>query len=203
MSVMLTMRALNASAMTIWCTALVGGVNVVIDELLHAPKSSVQVKQRPTAKERSMESYLSHDGKRAMTWRRQLAMPALAGLCAVLTLAAAPSARAASRPHVVVLQSQSSAGIHGSATLTALGQRTKVSVVLVNDPAGAQHPAHIHSGTCVDFNVLPRYALDTVIAGKSVTIIDAPLIDLLNHGLVLEVHSSKYHVNIIAACGVL
>lgn len=78
-----------------------------------------------------------------------------------------------------------------------------MSVVLANDPPDAQHPAHIHSGTCTAFNVLPRYPLQTVIAGKSVTIVDAPLSDLLNHGLVLEVHSSKYHVNIIAACGVL
>jgi hypothetical protein len=201
MSVKLTMRKLNASATTIWCTALVGGG--ATDELLHAPKSSVHVKQKPMAKARSVESYLSHDGGCDMTWRSPRAMPALAGLCAVLTLAAAPSPRASSPPHVVVLRSQSSAGIHGSATLTALGSKTKVSVALANDPPGARHPAHIHSGTCVDFNVLPRYPLETVIAGKSVTIVDAPLNDLLNHGLVLEVHSSKYHVNIIAACGAL
>jgi hypothetical protein len=105
--------------------------------------------------------------------------------------------------HVIALHSQSSAGIHGTATLTPLGSKTTVIISLVNDPHGAEHPAHIHSGTCQTFNPLPSFPLQTVKAGTSVTIVNAPISDLLDRGLVLEVHSSKYHVLIIAACGAL
>jgi len=135
-----------------------------------------------------------------MGWRPPLMMPALAAAGVLLCAASSTPTPA---PHVIILRSQSSAGIHGTATLTSLGPKTKVSIVLVNDPPGAEHPAHIHPGTCADFNIVPRYPIDTVVSGRSVTIVQAPLADLIGHGLVLEIHSSKYHVNIIAACGTL
>jgi len=146
-----------------------------------------------------MQSYLTRSfGERSLGWRPAVMMPALVGVAALLISASSPPTPA---PHVIVLRSQSSAGIHGTATLTPLGSKTKVTIVLAGDPPGAQHPAHIHPGTCADFNIVPRYPIETVIDGRSTTIVQAPLADLIGHGLVLEIHSSKYHVNIIAACG--
>jgi hypothetical protein len=126
-------------------------------------------------------------------------MPALAVSCGLALAGAAPPGAF----HAVNLRSQSSAGVYGTAVLVPLAAKTKVIVVLDNDAPGAVHPSHIHTGTCAHFNPLPQFPLNDVVNGKAVTIVDAPLAALLGHGFVLEVHSSKYHVNIIAACGAL
>jgi hypothetical protein len=137
-----------------------------------------------------------------MSWLRSRAMPALITACAAAVIGAAPT-NSSVATHVIVLQPQSSAGIHGTATLVPLASKTRVIVVLSDDPPGAVHPSHIHSGTCTNFDPLPAYPLNDVVNGKAVTVVNAPLASLLDSGLVLEVHSSKYHVNIIAACGSL
>jgi hypothetical protein len=174
---------------------------VVVDELVQPANNIENAMMDPRAKERDMQSYLTRSfGKRCMSWRTAMMMPAVAAAGIALCAASSPPTPA---PHVIILRSQSSAGIHGTATLTSLGSKTKVTIVLVEDPPGAQHPAHIHAGTCADFNVVPRYPIETVVNGRSVTIVQAPLADLIGHGLVLEIHSSKYHVNVIAACGAL
>ena len=124
-------------------------------------------------------------------------------LLASLSFGAPLTASAAATPHTVALQSMSNARIRGTATLTARGPTTTVAIALQNDPTGAVHPAHIHDGSCRHFDPFPRFALETVEHGKSLTVVHAPLHSLLGHGLVIEVHSSKFHVNIIAACGAL
>ncbi|MBV8081799.1 MAG: hypothetical protein JOY86_02325 [Candidatus Eremiobacteraeota bacterium] len=128
-------------------------------------------------------------------------MPAIAALALV---GAKPSSAPSPSPIVITLVSESNARIHGTATLTPMGEKTKVVVALVNDPAGAFHPAHIHQGECGgEFDVLPRYPLNPVVGGRSVTTVAAPIHDIIGHGFVIEVHASKYHVDVIAACGTL
>src|SRR5271166_3705574 len=154
MSVKPTMRVLLASVTTIWVMPGPEPTIVVDDELVHPASRIVNAIADPRAKERDMQSYLTRSfGERPMGWRPATMMPALVAVAVLLCAVSSPLTPA---PHVIVLHSQSSAGIHGTATLTPLGSKTKVTIVLVGDPPGAQHPAHIHAGACTDFNIVPR-----------------------------------------------
>ncbi|HEY0393251.1 MAG TPA: hypothetical protein VGD01_02030 [Candidatus Elarobacter sp.] len=130
-----------------------------------------------------------------MTAPRSLAV-ALAA--AVLTLAA--PAMGADNHRIFALGTQSNSGEMGTVTLTAMGEKTKVDIALVNAPDAAQ-PAHIHEGSCAKLNPKPKYPLTSVADGVSTTTVDVPLAELVKGGLAVNVHKSTSDLQTYVACG--
>lgn len=124
---------------------------------------------------------------------------ALAALLATIALA---PAGAADSSISVTMNAQNNSGESGTATLTAVGDQTKVVLDLSGAPAGPQ-PAHIHEGTCANLNPTPKYPLTSVVNGKSETTVNVSLASLLTGGFAINVHKSPQEVSTYFSCGTI
>src|SRR5438477_12227509 len=94
-------------------------------------------------------------------------------------LASALHTQAAGKVVRITLIDENGSGEDGSAQLTDQGDgTTKVELLMLNAPEGAQQPAHIHKGSCTTLDPNPAYPLETVKEGKSTTIVKVSLADL-------------------------
>ena len=98
------------------------------------------------------------------------------------------------------LRTLNDSGVTGSVTLTAIdAQRTRVEITV--NPAGhPSMPAHIHPGTCAELVPQPKYPLQNVVDGASVSEVPAPLDELLRGGVALNIHKSNEEMQVYVAC---
>ena len=108
----------------------------------------------------------------------------------------------------IPLNERENSGVSGTATLAADGENTRVSLEMSGDPLTGDHPSHIHTGTCADFDPNPLYPLTTVILdevndeGVSETTVDeVALDDLLADDYVILVHPSAEELYPEFVCG--
>ena len=113
-------------------------------------------------------------------------------------------ANAALAAHDVVtvkLDAQNDSGQTGTATLTPEGDKTRVVIELSNGPKGVAQPAHIHLGTCDKLDKAPKWKLEAVKDGKSVTVIPASLKTILKDRAAINVHESAAEIQVYVSCG--
>ena len=106
----------------------------------------------------------------------------------------------------VPLDEQNGSAESGTATLTAVGDQTKVVLDIQSrsaTPVAPRQPAHIHKGTCDDLDPTPAYGLNDVRAGTSTSTVDVKLDDLIDDTVVINVHESAENVERYVACGVI
>jgi Cu/Zn superoxide dismutase len=99
----------------------------------------------------------------------------------------------------VELDAQNGSGETGTATFTPQGNKTQVVLQLTGAPADAQ-PAHIHEGSCAKLNPAPKIPLQNVVNGKSTTVLDMPINEVMAGGAV-NVHKSTQDLKTYVACG--
>jgi len=101
---------------------------------------------------------------------------------------------------LVTLAELDGSGVSGTATLTASGAQTGVTVQVAG--ASGVHPAHIHPGTCEAHDPTPAFPLTSVDAsGGSNSTIGAALADLLTGGYVVDLHLSALELGTYVTCG--
>lgn len=102
----------------------------------------------------------------------------------------------------IQLKEQNKSGQSGKATLTPeAGDSTKVEIELKNAPAGVAQPAHIHLGTCDKLDQAPKWKLEPVKDGKSVTTVPASLKTITAEKSAINVHKSADEIQTYVACG--
>ena len=138
-----------------------------------------------------------------MNSRRNPFVAGIAGLLVVSALVLGGCQQAALESKVIPLKTLNDSGVTGSVTLTALdARRTQVEIRV--DPAGhPDMPSHIHPGTCTSLVPQPKYPLQNVMAGHSVTIVTAAFADLLKGGLAVNIHRSNQDLATYTACAEL
>lgn len=130
----------------------------------------------------------------------------LAGGLAVSALAQTSMEKSESRSkttsaHVTLNQLNKSKET-GVATLTALpGNKTRVVIDIRGEFPTANQPAHIHEGPCSRLNPAPKYPLNNVRHGRSVTVVNASLASLMKGHYAINVHKSARQINQYVACG--
>lgn len=106
----------------------------------------------------------------------------------------------------VPLEAQNGSAESGNATLTAVGDQTRVVLDIQSrsgTPVAPRQPAHIHKGSCEEVDPTPAYGLNDVKAGKSTSTVDVKLDDLINETVVINVHVSAENVERHVACGII
>lgn len=118
-------------------------------------------------------------------------------LCVAALLAACQPAPVAARSLRLVMLNGS--GVTGSVEFRDMGSRTEVEVRV--DPAGnLDMPAHIHPGSCANLVPQPKYPLENVSDGVSITIVPAPIGELFAGALALNLHKSNDDLGTYTAC---
>ena len=102
----------------------------------------------------------------------------------------------------IQLGDQENSGQTGSATLTAKGAQMEVVIKVVpGPPEGDPQPLHIHFGTCGPNLGNRHYNLSDVVAGVSVTLIDAGLVSVTQGNNAINLHKSYPEFDIYTSCG--
>lgn len=101
----------------------------------------------------------------------------------------------------VKLEAQNNSGQNGTATLLPAGSKTKVVIKIPNMPAGVSQPAHIHLGTCDNLDKAPKWNLQPVKDGQSITELAVPLQTILKDKTAINVHKSAAEAHVYVSCG--
>ncbi len=101
----------------------------------------------------------------------------------------------------VKLEAQNNSGQNGVATLLPEGKATRVVIEIPNMPAGASQPAHIHLGRCDKLDKAPKWNLEAVKGGRSVTVVPVSLDTILQDRTAINVHKSAAEAHIYVSCG--
>lgn len=101
----------------------------------------------------------------------------------------------------VELSEYEGSGQSGTATLTADGEQTSVSISIDGDPVSESQPAHIHEGTCDDLTPEPLYGLPNVADGTSETSVDVSLDTLTGGTYAINLHMSDEDLATYTSCG--
>ncbi|MBU1394697.1 MAG: hypothetical protein KKE84_00965 [Gammaproteobacteria bacterium] len=126
--------------------------------------------------------------------RRPLMILLLAGLFSNVALALDDDV-------TVKLEAQNNSGQNGVATLFPEGNKTRVVIVIPNAPAGVAQPAHIHLGSCDKLDKAPKWKLEAVKGGRSVTMVPVSLDTILKDKTAINVHKSAAEAQIYVSCG--
>ena len=102
----------------------------------------------------------------------------------------------------LTLLTQGNSGESGTATLTDMDGKLKVSLALTGAPVGVAQPSHIHAGSCENLGS-PRYTLTDVSGGSAETELAGVTVDQLlgELPLAINVHKSTQEAGIYVACG--
>lgn len=90
----------------------------------------------------------------------------------------------------------------GTATLTDMDGKLKVTLMVSGEPVGVSQPAHIHAGSCENLGS-PRYTLTEVSGGSSETELAGVSVDQLlgELPLAINVHKSAQEAGVYVSCG--
>lgn len=111
-------------------------------------------------------------------------------------------------PVTIDLNEVQESGISGEAALSSDGDQTSVDMRLEGEVRG-NHPTHIHTGTCFNFDPNPLYPLETVIlepvdnSGTSESTVDVSMEELESSDYVILVHFSPERLTDYLVCGEL
>jgi hypothetical protein len=101
----------------------------------------------------------------------------------------------------VELAEEAGSGQTGTATLTAEGEQTRVTIT-IDDPVSESQPAHIHEGSCGDdLNPEPAFGLPNVTDGSSEATVDASLETLTSSDYAINLHMSDDDLATYTSCG--
>ncbi|HTV73989.1 MAG TPA: hypothetical protein VME66_09820 [Candidatus Acidoferrales bacterium] len=120
---------------------------------------------------------------------------------AVCALPASVDAQVGPAYEVFPLHEQNGSGESGAIVLTPIGPKTKVEVVVANEPPGIPQPTHVHVGPCAKLVPTPTYVLTSTLDGLSVTILDVPMTKLTDGTFAVNVHESPTQISHYVACG--
>ncbi|MDQ3086453.1 MAG: hypothetical protein M3Q67_06605 [Actinomycetota bacterium] len=102
----------------------------------------------------------------------------------------------------VELSEVDGSGQTGTATLTADGEMTNVSISIDGDPVSESQPAHIHEGNCGDeLNPEPLYGLPNVADGSSEATVEASVETLTGDDYAINLHMSDDDLETYTSCG--
>lgn len=101
----------------------------------------------------------------------------------------------------VKLEAQNNSGQTGSATLIPEGDKTRVVIDILNAPTDVAQPAHIHLGRCDKLDKAPKWPLQAVKNGRSVSLVPASIDTILADRTAINVHKSAAEVQIYVSCG--
>jgi hypothetical protein len=142
---------------------------------------------------------------KSFTW---LAFAALAWTAVVFISPSSVAAQDSPQNMTIGLNEYEGSGVSGWATLTAQDDGVHVQMAVEGDQISGDHPTHIHTGTCNDFDPNPTFPLTTVIldplSADGVSESDVPdvtLDALLADDHVILIHKSMAELTTYFVCG--
>jgi hypothetical protein len=100
------------------------------------------------------------------------------------------------------LVEENGSGQSGTAVLSTVnGDRARI-VMEIDHPPDEPQPAHVHPGPCGDLGD-PIAALESLVNGRSETIVPMSLAELQRGGLVVHAHKSESEFDVSVVCAAI
>jgi plastocyanin len=100
------------------------------------------------------------------------------------------------------LEAIDASGQHGSVSFIDWGDQTAVVISVGTGAAGIEQPVHIHAGTCDALGDV-EHALTNVVDGRSMTVIDDSISNVMRDGFAVNLHRSGEEIAVYTACGAI
>jgi hypothetical protein len=100
------------------------------------------------------------------------------------------------------LAEEDGSGQSGTAVISAVGDERAKVVVELDNPPDVPQPAHVHPGPCGNLGD-PVAALESLVDGRSETIVRMSLAELQRGGLVVHAHKSEAEFDVSVACAAI
>lgn len=127
------------------------------------------------------------------------ALPGLFAVIAIVALALGACQAAAAPVRTINLATLNDSGVTGTVAFRSVDGKAEVTVTV--DPAGnLDMPAHIHPGTCENLTPQPKFPLENVRNGTSLTVVPASVDELFAGGLAVNIHKSNDDLKTYTAC---
>ena len=121
----------------------------------------------------------------------------------VLVVLGGCAAASAAAPVTLQLRELNDSGVSGTVTMTTIDEGHTLVEVDVDAAGHSNMPAHIHPGTCAELVPQPKYALQSVIDGRSSTAVPPPSRSSSREVRRSTSTSSNEHMDLYSACGEL
>ena len=118
----------------------------------------------------------------------------------LLTMGLIATVAGAQQAITIQLGAQNNSGISGTAVLTPMGNQTKVTINVQGSPAGANHPAHIHVGSCPNPGAVVA-PLPNVQNGMSEATVNMSIDQIRGAQHAVNLHKSPQEASVYIACG--
>ena len=145
--------------------------------------------------------------RRASVRRRILVTAAVVALL-MSAFGTRVSAQDDAKELTIALKEYQGSGVSGWATLDATTGTLQVRMAVEGKAVTGNHPTHIHTGTCTNFDPNPTFPLTTVVLdplsddGESKTAVDEVTLDeLLDEDYVILIHKSAEELTDYFVCG--
>ena len=79
-------------------------------------------------------------------------------------------------------------------------QTVEVRISIKPGPVGVPQPVHIHEGSCPNVGAV-KFPLTDIVDGRSTTVVNALIRDLLAGNLSINAHKSQAEIGVYTACG--
>ncbi len=149
-----------------------------------------------------------------MEWRRKVIVAqramvvAVAATVLMITLGLGVRAQDDGETLTIGLNEYKGSGVSGWASLMPIDEGVQVTMAVEGKAVTGNHPSHVHTGTCDDFDPDPLYPLTTVILDplsddgtSKTTVEDVTLDELLGDDYVILVHKSAEELTNYFVCG--
>ena len=100
------------------------------------------------------------------------------------------------------LAEENGSGQSGTALITPVDSERAQIVMEVDHPPDVPQPAHVHPGPCGNLGD-PVAALESLVDGRSETIVPMSLAELQRGGLVVHAHKSEAEFEVSVACAAI
>jgi plastocyanin len=101
---------------------------------------------------------------------------------------------------IIPLDALDGSGQSGVAILLDKGSTTEVVIDIGSGAADVPQPIHIHAGTCDALGDV-AHALTNVVEGRSMTVIDDSISNVMRDGFAVNLHKSGDEIAVYTACG--
>ena len=124
-----------------------------------------------------------------------LPIAALVVAASAITASGAPPAS-----ETVAMHELNGSGQNGWATITDLGGKVTVTVMINGESASASEPSHVHFGRCPHIKAIPAYNVGPIVAGKASSTVDLSWAEINSGKYVINVHMSSTDMGNYVSC---
>jgi hypothetical protein len=119
---------------------------------------------------------------------------------AVLAAGAVSASGASPATESIPMHALNNSGQNGTAAISDLGGKVRVTVNVANEPAAASEPSHVHFGHCPEIKAIPAYNVGPILKGKATSVVNLSWAQINSGKYVVMVHRSAQAMGTYESC---